>query len=324
MDMVTWSVAFDRGHYLRKIFGVLKGHLLRIRDLLRVRKFDLVYVHMWVTPFGTTIFERLVRALTRGLVYDIEDNIMIGQPGAANEHPNPIARLLRGPNKARFLVSSSDHVITSSPFLNEFCLALNRHRACTYISSSIDTDRFLPVNRYRNEGPVTIGWTGTFSSRPYLDLLRNVFTELATRVDFKLKVIGNFDYDLPDVPLEVVRWTRENEVSDLQTFDIGVYPLPIDDWVFGKSGLKAIQYMAFGLPAVATDVGTTPLIIRHGHNGLLVKTEADWLEALELLVKDPELRRRLGEAARIAAVENYSTTSIAGQYQRVLQDVTGK
>ena len=83
-------------------------------------------------------------------------------------------------------------------------------------------------------------------------------------------MIGNFDYDLPGVDLEVVRWTAEREVEDLQAIDIGVYPLPIDDWVSGKSGLKAIQYMAFGMPTVATNVGTTPRIIRHGENGMLV------------------------------------------------------
>ena len=95
-----------------------------------------------------------------------------------------------------------------------------------------------------------------------------------------LRVIGNFDYEFPGVDLEVIRWNADREVEQLQGIDIGVYPLPFDDWVSGKSGLKAIQYMTLGLPCVATDVGTTPLIIRHGDNGLLVRTEDEWLEAL--------------------------------------------
>jgi glycosyltransferase involved in cell wall biosynthesis len=125
------------------------------------------------------------------------------------------------------------------------------------------------------------------------------------------------------VDLTVVRWTVEREVSDLQSLDIGVYPLPLDDWVSGKSGLKAIQYMAFGIPPVATGLGTTPMIVRHGENGLLVKTDEEWLESLETLIRDPALRRRLGEAARRDAVAKYSTSAIAAEYRRVLATVMG-
>ena len=100
-----------------------------------------------------------------------------------------------------------------------------------------------------------------------------MFQELARRRTFRLRVIGNFDYALDGVDLEVIRWTAEREVEDLQAIDIGVYPLPLEEWVTGKSGLKAIQYMAFGIPCVATDVGTTPMLIRDGENGLLVRTQ---------------------------------------------------
>jgi glycosyltransferase involved in cell wall biosynthesis len=91
--------------------------------------------------------------------------------------------------------------------------------------------------------------------------------------------------------------------------------------VAGKSGLKAIQYMAFGIPCVATNIGTTPRIIRDGENGLLVQTDEEWLAALERLIDDPDLRRRLGEQARRDAVARYSTRVIADQYREVLDAV---
>lgn len=324
MDRAMWDVVWEPGHLPAKSLGVLRGHLRRIRDLFRVHRYDLVYVFMWVTPVGTSLFERLVRRLATSLVYDVEDNILGEQQGGVSLNPNPLARLLKGASKARFLIRTADHVVTSSPFLNDFCLTINARRACTYISSSVDTDRFEPATPYSNDRPVTIGWTGTFSSKVYLDLLRGVFQRLAARLPFKLRVIGNFDYALPGVDLEVLRWSAEEEVAQLQALDIGVYPLPIDDWVLGKSGLKAIQYMAFALPCVATDVGTTPLLIRHGENGLLVRTEAEWEAALEELIRDPALRRRLGEAARKDAVANYSTAAIAGQYRAVIASAASK
>ncbi len=323
MDVGTWRVAYENGHYLEKAAGLVRGELRRALALFTVARYDLIYIFMWVTPFGADLSERVARLSAKRLIFDVEDNVLTGQALPKEYNPNAVARFLKGPWKARYLIRKADHVITSSPFLNDFCLELNQKKACTYISSSVDTDRFVPANDYGNDRKVTIGWTGTFSSKIYLDMLREVFQELARRVDFRLKVIGNFDYELPGVDLEVVRWTREREVEDLQTFDIGVYPLPIDDWVLGKSGLKAIQYMAFGLPAVATAVGTTPLLIRDGENGLLVKSPQEWLDALERLVRDPDLRRRLGEAARRDAVANYSVRAVASDYRRVLASVMG-
>lgn len=319
MDMAMWRVLYAPGHLPAKAFGVFKGYLRRVRDLFRLSGYDVVYVHMWATPLGSPFFERLVRRLSKRMIFDLEDNVLTDRDTV--ENPNPILRYLKGSGKPRYLVAESDHVITSSPFLNDRCLELNRRRACTYISSSVDVGRFLPATPYSNERPVTIGWTGTFSTRPMLDLLRGVFQRLAERVPFRLRVIGNFDYALPGVDLTVVRWTPEREVADLQELDIGVYPLPVNDWVMGKSGLKAIQYMAFGLPIVATAVGTTPMLIADGVNGLLVRTEDEWLTALETLIRDPALRRRLGTAARESAVHKYSIDAVARDYRRVIENV---
>lgn len=318
LDRGAWDILYTSGHTAGKVLGTLKGYLRRLKDLSRIANYDLVYICMWATPFGGPLFERLIRRRAKALVYDIEDNVLESSEGQA-EHPNPLARLLKRQSKFLYLIRTADHVITSSPFLNRTCFDLNEQRACTYISSSVDTDRFQPATPYSNDKPVVIGWTGTFSSRVYLDLLRGVFQRLARRVPFKLRVIGNFDYNLPGVDLEVLRWSAEQEVAQLQALDIGVYPLPIDDWVLGKSGLKAIQYMAFALPCVATEVGTTPMLIRDGENGLLVRTEAEWEQALERLIRDPELRRRLGQTARQDAVARYSTHAIAAEYRKVIE-----
>jgi glycosyltransferase involved in cell wall biosynthesis len=323
MDLTMWAVAYRPGHYAGKIFGLLRGHLRRMRDLFRVHHYDLVYIHMWVTPVGTSIFERLVRRLGKRIVFDVEDNILIGQKLPKGDNPNRLAKLFKGTGKARFMIAEADHVITSSPSLNDECLAMNRRRACTYISSSMDCDRFVPADRDSGTENVTIGWTGTHSTKMFLDLLRGVFQRLAQRVRFRLRVIGNFDWSLDGVDLEVIRWSAEREVEDLQALDIGVYPLTFDDWVGGKSGLKAIQYMTLGIPTVATNVGTTPRIVREGENGLLVTTEDEWVNALERLIRNPALRRRLGEAARRDAVAKYSTKAIAADYRRILAAVMG-
>jgi glycosyltransferase involved in cell wall biosynthesis len=317
MDMKMWDKLYVPGHLPRKAVGTLQGYARRLRDLPRIADFDLVYVFMWVTPFGGPALEKIVRSRAKALVFDLEDNLLVDHPDVKN--PNPILRYLKGKEKVEYLIRCADHVISSSPYLEDLCREMNHRRASTYVSSSVDTDRFVPANPYSNDKPVVVGWTGTFSSRLALDIVAPALQKLAKRTPFKLKIIGNFDYGLDGVDLEVVQWRRETEVEDLQTFDIGIYPLPMIESVLGKSGLKAIQYMAFGLPTVATDVGTTPMIVRHGENGLLVRTEEEWIEALDTLIRDPDLRRRLGTAARTDAVEKHSLHAIAGRYRNVLE-----
>ena len=319
MDAPMWDVVYTRGNYIPKVLGTLRGYFRRLLDIFRLGRFDMVYIFMWVTPIGTSLFERLFRCLSKLLVYDIEDNVLMEKGSVLN----PLVKILKGPGKTKYLIKTADHVITSSPFLNDYCLGINRKKTCTFISSSVDTNHFLPTNAYSNEKKVIIGWTGTFSSKIYLDLLRDVFLKLNKLLNFKLRVIGNFQYDFPGIDLEVIQWTKETEVEDLQGIDIGIYPLVQDDWVLGKSGLKAIQYMAFGLPTVATNVGTTPKIINHMENGWLVRTDEEWIDALETLIKNPELRRNLGEAARLTVLENYSINSIKSTYLSILNNLTG-
>lgn len=317
MDQSMWNVVYSSGNFMPKVIGTVKGYLRRIVNISNLRKFDIVYVFMWVTPIGTSFFERIICHLARKLIYDVEDNIIV----ESSNNLNPFIKVLKGRNKTKYLIKHANHVITSSPFLNEYCLKINLKKKCTYISSSVDTSRFIPVNRYNNEKKITIGWTGTFSSRIYLDLLREVFIELSKRCDFKLRVIGNFEYTLPGVDLEVIQWTKKNEVIDLQGIDIGVYPLEDSKWILGKSGLKAIQYMAFGLPTVASNLGTTPEIIEHKVNGWLVNKDNEWLEALETLINDHELREKLGKNARKSIEKNFSNNVIKVKYDEILNEL---
>ena len=319
MDEALWKVVYTEGNYIKKFLGVLRGYKRRFVDLFFYRKCDLVYVFMWGTPFGSSLYERMIRLLSPSVIFDIEDNVMMEQSSAMN----PITRLLRGTGKTRYLIKTADHVITSSPFLNDYARELNKMNQSTFISSSIDVNRFTPKNNYQNKNKPTVGWTGTFSSKEYLELLTPVFLKLAKKIEFKLRIIGNFKYSLPGIDLEVIQWTKENEVKDLQGIDIGVYPLPINDWVLGKSGLKALQYMSFGLPTVATHVGTTPKIIQHLENGMLVKSEDDWVKALEMLISQPQLRESLGKKARETILMSYSIEVIGELYLKVINDLIG-
>ena len=116
-----------------------------------------------------------------------------------------------------------------------------------------------------------------------------------------------------------VGWTKKNEVQDLQLIDIGIYPLLPDEWGLGKGALKAIHYMAIGIPLVATDFGTPSLVVKDKVNGFLVKSDKEWVEALENLIKDTKKRKEFGEKGREIFELNYSTNIVKDKYLSVLK-----
>jgi glycosyltransferase involved in cell wall biosynthesis len=317
MNVSMWNIVYLKGNYLKKIMYTILGHFVRLSDIFRIHRYDVVYVFMWVTPLGTIIFERIFRSLSTRLVYDIEDSTT----EVIDNDTNSIVSFLKNANKSKFLMEVADQVITSSPLLNNYCLGINKKRQCKYISSSVNTDNFIPANNYNNNAVVTIGWTGTFSSKKYLDLLRSVFIELKDKCEFKLIIIGNFEYNFPEIDLEVIQWSSETEVLDMQKIDIGVYPLSDDLWVNGKSGLKAIQYMAFGLPIVASNVGITPKVINHMENGILVNNRKEWVDMLYKLIMDPALRKKIGVNGRNTAIEKYSNDVVGVEYLSILNNL---
>ena len=278
---------------------------------------------MWVTPFGTTFFERLFVFISKKIIFDLEDNMFLKNTVRNKNNPNPLAFLLKNPNKQLFLAAKSNYVIASSPALEEICKKINIYSNAIYITSSVNTDKFRPKSFNENKKCV-IGWTGTFSSKEYIQSIEDMLQELAKKVDFQLHIIGNFDYKLDNVDLKVSQWNLKEEVKQMQTFDIGIYPLPDNDWVNGKSGLKAIQYLSFGIPTVATNVGNTPNVINHGEEGLLVKTKKEWVSALKKLITNKELRRKMGKKARIKAEEKYSHNVVCDSYVKVLNLCAGK
>lgn len=321
MDMALWHVLYEPGHLPAKVLGLLRGYLRRIWQLRLVGKHDAVFIHMWVMPLGSTVAERLVRARTDRLIYDLEDNIAVASPPAVSALRRLLRPLIDRAAKVRYLVRRADAVIVASPFLIEPSKALGAARV-DCITPSLDTRRIVPAPADRPANPVpVIGWTGTFSSRIYLDLLAGVFQRLARRARFTLRVIGNFDYTLEGVELDVVRWSAQREAQDLQSLDIGVYPLIDDEWSRGKAGLKIIQYQAAGLPCVASDVPLSRQQLREGETGFLVATEQEWEDRLYQLLLDPVLRQRMGEAGRVDAVRLYSQEAVAARYRAVLEAV---
>jgi glycosyltransferase involved in cell wall biosynthesis len=154
--------------------------------------------------------------------------------------------------------------------------------------------------------------------------LRDVLRELAKEENYKLRVIGTPTYELSGVDVEAVEWRSATEIEDLQEIDIGLMPLPDDKWSKGKCGLKALQYMALGIPTVCSPVGVNSTIIQNGENGFLAESKTEWIEKLTLLLHSFELRTKLGLAGRATVEKSFSAKSQVSRVFEVFQSVIKK
>jgi glycosyltransferase involved in cell wall biosynthesis len=203
----------------------------------------------------------------------------------------------------------------------DHCMDNNMHSKVQYIPCSLDLNRFkLKMSEWPKK--IVLGWTGTFSSKRYLDSIRDVFYEADKCLDIKIILITNFDYSLEGLDYEVIRWRESSEIPDLHKIDIGLYPLIQTNWALGKGGLKALQYMAAGIPAIATNFGTVKDFITHEKNGFLVDSTKQWENAIKMVAENTKLRNNIIINARNTVETNYSVSSNEKKYLNVFEELT--
>jgi L-malate glycosyltransferase len=309
-----WKIIYKKGAFLQKAFFTIKAYIRRLLLLHEIKDYDVIYVHLWVTPFGPPIFEKWIRKRSKKMIYDIDDLVYLK---SEKNKAHPLVALIKGRKKPLYLIQAADHVITCTPYLDEFVRKFNTNT--TDISSTVDTEeKYVVANNYSNEKPVIIGWSGSLSTSKYFYLLEKVFKKLAETHSFQIKVMGDPHVTIQGLNIESIEWKNEYEMEVLKSFDIGVYPLPEEEWVLGKSGLKAIQYMALGIPTVATAIGANFRVIENGVSGFLVENESEWVEALSKLIEDPGLRAKMGAEARKRVEEQFSVKANAATYLGIL------
>jgi glycosyltransferase involved in cell wall biosynthesis len=289
------------GRRLTKIVGLLRATVARCRLVRRADDYDVVFIHREAMLFGPALLERVV-ARRRPTVFDFDDAIWL-----SNLNPvNPFAKWLKFPGKSKVIVEEAAAVVAGNAYLAGWA---RRYNSATYVvPTTIDTDgAYRRWKEHRASDVPVIGWTGTASTRRYLNVLRPVLEELARRRRYRLLIISD-DPEIRWTGVEIERreWQSTREVDDLLDLDVGLMPQPDEEWARGKCGCKALQYMALGIPPVASKSGVLPEIIEDGNTGFLAMTPAEWLTSLEHLIDDVALRASLGDRARKSVRERYS------------------
>lgn len=305
--LVDHAPFFDNA-YLQALYGgaATRGGLLarhfgrRIADLRRCPRPDLILLEYEALPWVPWAIEGALWPRGVPVVADYDDAIF----HRYDRHDSALVLSLLG-TKIDRVMARARLVTAGNAYLADRAVAAGARRV-EIVPTVVDLDAYHPAVGTAPRQPC-VGWIGTPQTwvalaRPIHAVLLPILT--ARRAVFRA-VGAALTADDGD-RLEIRPWSEATEVAAIQQMDIGVMPLPDTPWARGKCGYKLIQYMACGLPVVASPVGVNAEIVEHGVNGFLAETETEWRDAIQTLLADPDLRARMGAAGRQKVEERYS------------------
>lgn len=309
---------YHRGAYAA--LQLLQAYASRCRALLQRHQFDVIWIEKEALPWWPLWIEQGLLSHVP-YVLDFDDAIFHNY----DQHSSSFVRLAFG-KRLDGLMAKAALVVGGNNYL-----AQRARDAGTpwveVIPTVIDLDRYPPranpfVAVSTPAKPLKIVWIGTPGNVRYLQLIREPLQALAAKHSFVLRVIGATELNIPGVQVEVLPWSENTEVQLISDSDIGVMPLQDSPWEKGKCGYKLIQYMACGLPVVASAIGVNPEIVEHGSNGYLATTPQEWVASLGQLLRDESLRMQMGFAGRKCVEKNYCIQQTGPRLAAMLQTVS--
>ncbi len=317
MDTSMYHLSLAPGHTGAKIWATVRATVRRLWALRKWRRYDALYLQRELLPFGPPLIEGALKKRGAVLFFDYDDALFIKKASRYNR----LATALRSGDKTRDLFQLVDCVVAGNNWLRDAAIAEGAKRAVT-LEVAEDTTRIPMHATHSNDTPVTIGWLGSPSTVKYLRFIEPVLQEVATRYPHvRWEIMGGNDFRMDGVDWRLKDWSLEGELAALARFDIGLMPLPPEDWAKGKSGGKARTYMAAGVVPVVADIGYNRELIRHAETGFLCATPKDWDTHLARAIEDAALRQRIASAARAEVEQRFDPAIIAASLARLLMDV---
>lgn len=315
VDSSLMDLLYQRGRTVEKAAGIVAALARRLKEGARVGRADVILIHRAACLLGPALLERLLLLWRRPIVFDFDDAIYLRHTSGANR----LFDWLKCPGKTAALCRISSLVVAGNDHLADY--ARRHNPRVVVVPTSIDLDLYRPMEREEGLRCVTIGWTGSATSMTHLEMFAPVLRGLLAHRDVEIRVQSNRPPTLPGIPFVWRPWAPATEIDEIRAFDIGIKPMPDDPWARGKCPMKELQYMALGIPAVCSDVGTSAEVIRDGENGFLANSLGQWVERLARLVDDAALRRKIGLAGRQTVEERYSTRVCAARFAEAIRSV---
>ncbi|MEO0404487.1 MAG: hypothetical protein AAF193_06415, partial [Bacteroidota bacterium] len=298
----TWRILYSDGKWLRKMLGISSGFLRRASLLFKVRQYDSILVHREESPFGFPFISfAIAMVFKKRLIFDFDDAVWLPNVSRGNR----LFRWMKGHHNVIRLMKWANTCVGGNEYLCDFA-----RKYCgdvVYLPSVVSmSQRHRDSKKEKSNKQLNICWTGSHSTIQYLKLIEGAMKEWTNR-GHQIFIISDQKPQFTSFPFHWVKWNKEIEISSLKNMDVGVMPLPNEEWVKGKCGFKLIQYMSMGVIPIATSVGVNTSLLGE-KRGVLISNPLDW-QKLPSKVHELEDMNRISEAGQMFIKANFSRQS---------------
>jgi len=299
-----------------ELIRVSNNILSRYKNFKALSHFDIVIVQRKLLSPIDLYF---VRHFTKKMVFDFDDSIMYRSSSHGNHYS--WTRM----NKFKSMMKTVDGVLAGNTYLkNEASKFISPDNI--YLMPTIVDLKEYSIKNYDNANKdFIIGWIGTSGNLHYLKSIAPALDKLNKKYgNIKLKIVCDSFFDLNNIEVIKKIWRPEDVENDLKSFDVGLMPIADDLWTRGKCGLKVVQYLAAGVPAVASPVGLNRDLAIPDKTGLWAENIDDWADKISELIDDPDKRMKMGLAGRKLVEKKFSLQAQAPRYLSILKKITGE
>lgn len=306
------STLFNEEYLIKKyknkrapFFLTLRLIIRRISSILRASNYSVVVIEYELIPFFPAIFEWLLRFRGCKLIVDYDDAIF----HRYDVHKFLIVRIFLK-NKIHSVMRSANIVVVGNKYLADYANSAGSKQV-ELIPTVVDLSKYPVIKSNFQSNVFNIGWIGSPSTTKYIYSIAPALAQMCKNDNVVVTLIGAESIELPGVSLRIIPWSQKTEFEWLSSFDVGIMPLPDEPWARGKCGFKLIQYMASGLPVIASSIGVNKEIIDDGVNGFLSDSNEQWIDAFEKLYKNEDMRAKMGAVGR-KLIESKYCTNVTG------------
>ncbi len=310
IDEKADALFYNNGHFIGKFWIIIKSLFIRFQNVRNANSYKIIFVQREAFMTGSPYFEKRFAKSKAKMIFDFDDSIWLLDTSEANKK----WEWLKSKTKTSSIIKFSDVIFAGNNYLANYAKQFNSN--VLVIPTTIDTNQFKRKLDYTTNEKICIGWSGSHTTIKHFEqgisFLQIIKKKYGDKVYFK--VMGDELYSNNELDIKGISWNSASEVETLESFDIGIMPLPNDEWVKGKCGLKGLSYMALEVPTIMSAVGVNTEIIEDGKNGFLATTDEEWIDKLSQLIDSFELRKNLGAAGRKTVEEKYSFESQKNNY----------
>lgn len=314
-DAKLGDVIYEQGFYAQKAWRMLKNFARQLHKTLSASRPDVIFIYREASLIGPAIIENIVKRWGIPIIYDLDEPLFVPYVSPRNGRLN----VFKFPQKTDSLVRMSDKVLVVNNALKTYASKFNDN--VSVVPMGIDTERYVPAEKMSEKLPIRIVWLGSLTTQTNLEIVSKPLRRLCEKYDVVLRIIAGEPMEIEGVKCEFIKWSYEEEIRQLQESHIGIVPVKDNVWNPWKFFFKTIQFMSIGLPIVATPIGANNDIVKHGINGFIANNDDEWYNHLQRLIDDRELRRRIGDNARLTAEKDFSLANQIDVIERIFNEV---